>query len=957
MARTLEIDEIRFGILSAEDIRRQSVVEVNSSNIREGEDGTLNYTIDGKLMAGVYAPAMGGRPDRTTNCCECKKAPDECPGHFGHIELNVPITHPLFERTIHHFLQCICTSTECARSKEESTKLLFTEDQLELWNLKRTKGKRRFKAILTKLEKIDICLYCGQPQPKIAYNPTDGIFTKVYEQQKKNKVSVVIETSEIKDLFDFISDDDVRLLGFDPALIHPRNLIITAFPVIPPCARPCVMADGHICDDDLTVQLLEIIKANNTLHPQSDADEEKRKKALNSLPFRIKTYFDNSQGKAKHTTNKRPIKGLRERLTGKKGQVRSNLMGKRVEFSARTVATADPQLRTDEVGLPDAICKILTFPERVTKYNLEDIKKLVDKGHANYLRRPTSNGSYRKFPLSRILYNQATQLMFGDEVIRGTTKTLIVDQEFKLEEGDVIIRDGVEIPKSEMKYPTRKPFDLQVGDIIDRHLRDNDWVILNRQPTLHKGSMMAFKVKRHPFKTIRINLAMCGSFNADFDGDELNIHVPQSYEALAEIQLLSTPQANIINPKSSKPNVSVVQDSLLGAYRMTRGWQKITKEQFQDMAAAGVTNLYDSKRVAVIRRVLKEKGIDPDMVYSGRGLISLMLPPNMIYNKDNGKMKDEPEVKIYRGVMYAGVLDKTIIGSSQNAITQLLVKEYSPDVALEFVDNIQFITRQWLLLKSFSIGLGDCLISDHIDEKGLTQKDYILDATEKCYIEAEAVENSSKNAVIRESRVSAAINKARDIGNRIANNAYAKDNSILNTVTAGSKGSSFNVSQISGLLGQQNLLGGRIKPSMSAGTRTMPHYPLDAKKMDITQKYESQGFVSHSFIEGLTPEEFFHHCRAGREGICDTATSTARSGYIQRKIMKMLENAKIYPNGSVRDSSGKILQLSYGQHGIDPSRMVPTKIGLSSCNVSRIVDRLNLEEELANENVDEKKNN
>ena len=951
-----DIDQIRFGVLSAEEIIRMSVVEVNSTKLDEGEDGDINYTADGTPMAGVYDDRMGCRLDRTNKCVTCGLKAEECAGHFGHIVLNEPVIHPQFFRDVLAFLQCFC---ECG-------KLIVNREYLTLHGLLARKGKRRFKAILTKLGKVDVCIECGAPQPKISFIQTDGTYTKAYEY-KKSKVVVPMDVGEIKDIFDFVSDEDVELLGFDPTLIHPKNMIITVFPVIPPCARPFVfvVSDGNTCDDDLTIQLLEIIKANNNLHPHSECDEAKKQKAYSSLKFRISTYYDNSAGKAKHSTNNRAIKGLKERLTGKDGQVRSNLMGKRVEFAARTVITPDPTLKTMELGVPNYVCEILTFPVTVNSHNFEQLKNIVENGQANYVRRTTNQG-VKKFPLKYAMFKQSTQLLYGDIVLRkiqkGDTEKWIelpvTNSNVTLKCGDRIVRDGKELKQADIRFPERKPFCIELGDIVDRHLIDGDVVLFNRQPTLHEGSMQAFKIRRHNFKTFRVNLSVTKWFNADFDGDEMNIHVPQSYEAVAELLELSTPMSNIISGQSSKPGLAIVQDSLLGVYKMTKGWNIVSKEHFYKIAEVGSIDgrsMFDVKRVAHIRRVLKSKGIDPKNVYSGRGLFSLMLPHDLIYENDNGKMAKENEtsVKIYRGVMYEGVIDKNIVGASHNALTQILFKEYSREKSIELIDNIQFVTRQWLLLKGFSIGLEDCIMSSNRGDDGLSEKDKIMGAIGKCYIEAKAVESSTHNPSIREVRIGGAMGKARDVGLRIAKEALRDNNNFLDTVYSGSKGDFFNIAQITGLLGQQNLRGERIKRTMNNGVRTLPHYPFDEAKMGDVDKYESRGFVSHSFIEGLNPKEFFNHCRAGREGITDTATGTASSGYIQRRLVKLMEDSQVQYDGSVRDASGKIYQTSYGENGLDTHKLVKTSAGLSVCNVARLVDRLNLGVEMSEEMSEE----
>lgn len=307
-----ELEEIRFGIYSAEEIRNISVCKVESSKLCT-TDKTSGYGT-------VYDPRMG-TIENGVKCETCELDVWGCPGHFGFIDLNECIIHPLFYKQVISFLKCFCI---------KCFKLLITEDQINLNGFNRIKSTKRFNKILEKLEKIDICHDCGQLQPDIKYSTTDNVISMVYKQKDKGKVSIILPVEEIKKTFDNIDDKEVELLGFDINYVHPKNLIITVFPVIPTCCRPYIISDGNICDDDLTIQIVEIIKANNHLKEVDGVPvpEAKRQKYLQSLKFRIATFYNNSSGKAKHSTNGRSIKGLKERLTGKDGLIRTNLMGK-----------------------------------------------------------------------------------------------------------------------------------------------------------------------------------------------------------------------------------------------------------------------------------------------------------------------------------------------------------------------------------------------------------------------------------------------------------------------------------------------------------------------------------------------------------------------------------------------------------------------------------------------------
>jgi DNA-directed RNA polymerase beta' subunit len=977
MKDTKEIEEIIFGIFSPKEIIDMSVCNVNTTKLTGA--------------GSVYDPRMGGDMDNNIPCVTCNATPKDCPGHFGHIEFNEPLINPLFYKHVVNYLRCFCI--KCNR-------LLITEDQIAVCGLSRYKHERRFKKIMEKIEKVDICCHCGHPQPKITYSITDNMISMVYKEkfintdnedcgesekksknQKESKISIVLSTDEIRKLLDAILDKDIVLCGFCPERVHPRNYILSVFPVIPPCSRPFVIADDNICDDDLTNQLIEIIKANNILKPEENdivLDEKKearRHKAIQSLKFRVSTFFNNTLGKAKHPTNGRPLKGLKERLSGKEGQIRNNLMGKRVEFSGRTVIGPDPNIKFGYMGIPPEVARELTIPETVTVFNKEYLSNIVNNGYANFI---TKNEGKTRINLKYAMFRKGTQLLHGDIIIRNNQKIYISNSKDSLKDGDEVIRNGekltslkindVIIRKSKrlnpfennffllngdqidrqgtiieyesiLIHPFQKKIYLNIGDVVDRHLKNEDIILLNRQPTLHKGSMLAKRIIILKGKTFRMNLATTKTFNADFDGDEMNIHVPQSFESRAELETLCATKHNIISAQESKPNIVIVQDSLVAVFLMTKENLTITRTQFFDISMCGSINgkpLWSPERILEIKSVLKNNGKSTE-IYNGRGLLSLILPRDFIYENTNNASVEEPTVKIYKGVIYEGIFDKNVVGNSHYSIIKIINKEYGCDVAAEFISNIQFITNRWLLVNGFSIGLEDCLITDPLNAVKINDK------IARCYVEAEYIESTTYDPRIREIRITASLSKAKDVGMKIAKDSMSLNNNLLSTVHSGSKGDFFNIAQLTGLLGQQNLLGQRVSPSLNNGKRTLVHYPF--KTQDKEVEYESRGFVRHSFIEGLNPQEYFFHAMSGREGICDTATGTAKTGYIQRRIIKVCEDIQIKYDGTVRDTVNNIYQMSYGNDGFDPNHTVRIKGKQEPCDIGRIVDRINLNRE------------
>lgn len=412
----------------------------------------------------------------------------------------------------------------------------------------------------------------------------------------------------------------------------------------------------------------------------------------------------------------------------------------------------------------------------------------------------------------------------------------------------------------------------------------------------------------------------------------MNLHIPQDYDATAELKILSTTKANMISPQASKSNVSIIQDNLLGAYKMTIYKEKIPKENFFNICMHGDnwTPQFILKKIQHIRRVRKDLGLKTE-AFSGKGLVSIMLPDDFNYIKKNDADPAEPIVKIHRGVLYEGALNKAMLGASHNSIIHCLHKEYGTDVAMDFVNNIQFITNAFLLFHGFSLGIGDCNPQN-------TEK-LIQDTVAKSLIEAKAVSESAHDPRIKEAKINATLDKAKNLGQKIAKDSMDPNNAFISTVTSGSRGDFFNIAQIGGILGQQNLTGQRIQPVLNKGRRTLPHYKFG--DLNTEKEFESRGFIKHSFMKGLNPQEFFFHAMSGREGVSDTAMKTAQSGYIQRKMVKVLEDVSVKYDGTVRNATGSIIQWAYGEDGYDRSNTVILNDQPEFCDISRLAEQLN----------------
>jgi len=887
-----EITKIQFGILSDEDVLKQSVCQIYKPSLLV-EEGT------------VYDPRLGCIENNKT-CLTCEGNIWKCTGHFGHINLNTPII--LYYKQVATMLKLFCF--QCSR-------LLCTREELNLH------GFRTYDSIIDYISnKISFCGRCTNPHPEIRFDIGETNII-AHLKFKNEKTTRIMQPSDIKRIFDLIQDEDVRILNVDETLFHPKNLVLTKFPVIPTCCRPRMETPDNTSDDDLSISLVDIIKYNDTLG-KVNISQTLFEKTINDLKFKILTYCDNSKGKAIHNTNHKPMTGIKERITKKTGHVRQNLMGKRCDRTARTVVGPDPTLKLNEVGIPEEFGKTLTIPVHVNQHTLKKLKTLVNTPEmaTTVIKK---NGVRIEIP--KVINKPGTHLRHGDVIVRviegGEKRIIVTNCKMILQQTDKIyrVKDGKEklIPTI---LPYKNEMELEIGDIVERYIQTGDYVLVNRQPTLHRNSMQGMKIVLKPGKTMRFNLAIVTGFNMDFDGDEGNIFVEETLEANAELQFLSNAKYNTRSLQKNKPEMVIIQDNLTGSFLMTPKKPQLMSNGDFMQCLMRVNHKYNYiERLTQIRKLRNEKG------FTSQGLFGFIFP------SDFDVEYPQHNFKILKGVLISGTFNATILNRTEKSILYLIADEYDPDTSATIIDNILYLTNAWLEINPFSIGIQDCLIENKEKE---TEINNII---HKYFLEATNVAESTEHKLIKESRINCALNKAKDLGLKIAKDALKPDNNFISTVTSGSKGDYFNIAQITGLLGQQNLSGLRPSPTLDGNRRTLVHYPRIIIN-DPARKYRSRGFIASSFINGMKPDELFFHAMTGREGMTKTAMGTATSGYIQRSIVKLNEDLKIGYDGSVRDANQNIYQYVFGNHGFDPCKVTFTKFGCQPINIQRYANQL-----------------
>lgn len=411
----------------------------------------------------------------------------------------------------------------------------------------------------------------------------------------------------------------------------------------------------------------------------------------------------------------------------------------------------------------------------------------------------------------------------------------------------------------------------------------------------------------------------------------MNLFMPASPDTEAELRVLSSVGNHLISVQSGKANIVIVQDSMLAAYLMTIRKDPITREDFFQLCMA----FHDLSIHKILEKIdcYWEKTGTSD-VYTGKMLFSMLLPDDFFYQSTNKADDQDPTVVIEAGLLLKGAINKAQLGAGHYSLITLLHKEYGVDRCLEFLDNVQFITNAYVQRYGFSVGIKDCLVTRHTE---------IQDTVAKSFLQAQNMENNIKNDFLRENYVIRSLGSARDVGMLIAKNAIDKNNNFMKTIISGAKGDYFNICQITGLLGQQDIEGSRVNRLLSNHQRTLYHYPLHIENQDMM--YESRGFIRNSFIHGLNPREYWFHSMSGRIGVVSVSLKTSTSGYVQRRMVKIAEDLQIIYDNTVRGVNGSIIQFAYGDIGLDSKNCVILKQEVQVCNVSRLVEKLNYQYE------------
>jgi DNA-directed RNA polymerase subunit A' len=844
-----QVTSIIFSVLSAKMIKKMASAKVVTPELYDKE----GYPVDGGLMdirLGVIDPGL--------KCKTCGSKLKECSGHFGYIELARPILHIKFVNVIMNLLKCTCR--DCGRILIPKNKI--DKAQQELDRIEKEAGlearRKHVKEIISGMKTVNKCPWCKARQQKITIEKP----TTFLENEKR------LNPIEIRTRLEKLSDEDLEIFGLVPKHARPEWMILTIMPIPPVTMRPSItLESGERSEDDLTHKLGDIVRINQRLFENinAGAPEIIIEDLWDLLQYHVTTFFDNNVSElppARHRSGQ-PLKTITERIKSKEGRIRHNLAGKRTNFSARTVISPDPMLELNEVGVPVEIAMKMTVPERVNEWNMEYLKKFVKKGPkkypgANYIIRP--DGKKKKL----------------------TEETI----EASLEE-------------------------LQVGYIVERQLLDGDVALFNRQPSLHRMSMMCHKIRVLPYKTLRLNPAVCHPYNADFDGDEMNLHIPQTEESRAEAETLMEVQTQLISPRYGLSIIGCVQDAISGNYILTKDMELPRSEAIDLLTFAGIKDFSKLPK--------KEK-------VNGKEVFSVLIPDDFNftgkakhYNPTLDKkanMERDAYVVIKDGKLTSGVMDRNNLGEGSGLLLRNIHKRYGKEKTIDLLGKLFRLGIGVLLRVGFTTAISD---TDLPESAVLNIKETLQNA-EREVNELINLYNNNKleefpGKTVKETlelKILEVLNRARNkTGELVAKHADRSTHTMI-MADSGARGNLLNLAQMAACVGQQAMRGKRIEKGFKE--RTLSCF----KRGDLSPA--AHGFISNGFKTGLNPYEFFFGAMTGRDSLMDTALRTPKSGYLYRRLSNAMQDLKAEYDSTIRDAAKIIIQFNYGEDGLDVSK-------------------------------------
>jgi DNA-directed RNA polymerase II subunit RPB1 len=854
-------------------VNNLSVCLVNQNNSFEEMQRRMAYD---PRPGTIDDPSMGVLSKEYT-CATCNETMGDCPGHYGRIEFPKSIIHPSHRKTVTALNNCFC------RVCFQPIYTKFIVDKYKHHTLM-DRLKHIAKDCVTMNQK-DFKIHhpnCGQKlvyvigpkelrekPKKEGYNgyekADDNIRYSIFEKiEIDREISYIpVDPDEIYTFFENISQDflipnttsvinNIKNLGFNTDI---TSFIMRSILVAPPITRPYGM-----------------LKDEQTMHPLSQlycdlltcCEEIKQLQGANKS---INKLFDKIV---------EIMVWVQDTLQGKEGVIRGLSMGKRVDYSGRSVLNPRNELKFGEIGCPSVMRQIHTKVVNVTDYNVGVLAEMF----------------------------RAKQVAF---ITFGSTIAFKSD---KVKVKDTLLASYVP----------------QVGDILEIIGQDGDEVLFNRQPSLSKYSIMGYKAKYIPGLVLGVLSAYTTPHNADFDGDEANVHKIQTYAARAEVRTFANIEACGMDSRTSKPVIGLVYNNTTAAYLISLESAMIEPRYWPE--AIEVTK--NNEGMDTLEQRLDEAGVK---MYSGRALFSTLLPSNFYYN--------EGDIRIRNGILISGTLKSSNVGPVHKSIFHHLWKSGHPARANQFLSQGQWVLDWYIMHRGFSVGFSSCIPNNQTAVDEIIQSEI-----NKSQLEIEKIGMATEDMTpleqeLIEKKTMAALNNVSAIGAAIIDRGILPDNPLTVMCNSGAKGKTTNIGQITGCLGQVYVQGSRPKQNLTLNTRCLPYFE------PYSSNINAHGFVSESFMDGIDPAGFIFHMMASRVGVMDTALKTADIGHMHHRMVKAQEDLIADYDGSTRNSAKVLFNEIYGADGFNAGELirsdsVATGKILSFIDLKHSVGRLNM---------------
>ncbi|XP_044737511.1 DNA-directed RNA polymerase I subunit RPA1 [Chrysoperla carnea] len=990
----IETSSIEFSVLTQEEILKLSVKKISTSLTFD----QLGYPINGGLYDLALGPLLKNVKDQSDPCATCHKNVYQCPGHFGHYELPVICVNPLFYSSVELLLKTSCmtcyqlqfplnikklfilqmkliqagyiieaqeisnymlTDEENDKESKSSTpnqllkkyhRLLEKNSKNEFNNKNIESVKNSFvKNLIRSMKLGKKCRYCSAMIKKIS---TSYHKIMIYESLEDPNSSGhmgprMIMADESQQILRKIYGNDHEIVSsLIPILAgiksdYPTDIMfINVLPILPSIVRPVNYLNNQIVEHPQTqlykyiiecslmiryiIQLLQSdgvkdeknVQIQQVLNLPDLKDKNKILEKFHNQWQELQTYIDFIMDTSSTTAQKlrNKCEGIKQIIEKKTGIIRQHMMGKRVNYAARSVITPDPNININEVGIPLVFAKQLTYPVRVTTYNVNQLREMIKNGPDQY---PGAVMVENEDGVLKLIPQDPNQK-------ESIAKRLLVATD------EVILKGNNKNKRNSVK-------------IIHRHLLNGDVVLLNRQPTLHKPSIQGHHVRIlnsiNNDKTIRLHYGNCKAYNADFDGDEMNIHLPQNELSHSEAINIVNVSNQYLVPKDGTPLCGLIQDHIIAGVKLTIRDKLFNKFDYQQFIYHALSSLSRSNNIKLLSPCI----VKPQKLWSGKQIISTILinliPTPYINFTSQSKIRhfnDDSQIIIRNGELISGILDKQSYGATPYSLIHAIYELYGGDYSTKILSAFSKLFTLYLqCADSFTLGVADILVKNQENSKrdeiinelrdeminkqivlkslNSSETDPLIDEDElKLQVEKSLVLNDKYRMILDREYKHSLDKYTNKINKALVPNGLITsypDNNLQLMINSGAKGSMVNSMQISCLLGQIELEGKR-PPLMISGKSLPSFIPYDFQP-------RAGGFIDQRFMTGIQPQEFFFHCMAGREGLIDTAVKTSRSGYLQRCLVKHLEGLTVQYDLTVRDSDNSIIQFLYGEDGMD----------------------------------------